>query len=102
MMLIDLQNLHITGKEAEEYLGRAGITVNKNSIPFEKLSPFITSGIRIGTPAITTRGMKEPEMEVIAKLIISVLKNLEDEVVIKNARAKVLELCDAFPIKYIY
>ncbi len=102
MMLIDLQNLHITGKDAEEYLGRAGITVNKNSIPFEKLSPFITSGIRIGTPAITTRGMKEPEMEVIAKLIISVLKNLEDEVVIKNARAKVLELCDAFPIKYIY
>ena len=102
MMLIDLQNLHITGKDAEEYLGRAGITVNKNSIPFEKLSPFITSGIRIGTPTITTRGMKEPEMEVIAKLIISVLKNLEDEVVIKNARAKVLELCDAFPIKYIY
>lgn len=102
MMLIDLQNLHITGKNAEEYLGRAGITVNKNSIPFEKLSPFITSGIRIGTPTITTRGMKEPEMEVIAKLIISVLKNLEDEVVIKNARAKVLELCDAFPIKYVY
>ncbi len=102
MMLIDLQNLHITGKDAEECLGRAGITVNKNSIPFEKLSPFITSGIRIGTPTITTRGMKEPEMEVIAKLIISVLKNLEDEVVIKNARAKVLELCDAFPIKYIY
>ncbi|MCK4469630.1 MAG: serine hydroxymethyltransferase, partial [Desulfobacterales bacterium] len=102
MMLIDLQNLHITGKDAEEYLGRAGITVNKNSIPFEKLSPFITSGIRIGTPTITTRGMKEPEMEVIAKLIISVLKNLEDEVVIKNTRAKVLELCEAFPIREIY
>ena len=102
MMLVDLQNLHITGKDAEEYLGRAGITVNKNSIPFEKLSPFITSGIRIGTPTITTRGMKEPEMEVIAKLIISVLKNLEDEIVIKNTRAKVLELCEAFPIKYIY
>ncbi|MEA3417165.1 MAG: serine hydroxymethyltransferase [Thermodesulfobacteriota bacterium] len=100
MMLIDLQNLHITGKDAEKYLGRAGITVNKNSIPFEKLSPFITSGIRIGTPAITTRGMKEPEMEVIAKFITSVLKNLEDEVVIKNTRAKVLELCDAFPIRY--
>ena len=102
MMLIDLQNLHITGKDAEEYLGRAGITVNKNSIPFEKLSPFITSGIRIGTPTITTRGMKEPEMEVIAKLIISVLRNLEDEVVIKNTRTKVLELCEAFPIKYVY
>jgi glycine hydroxymethyltransferase len=98
MMLVDLQNLHITGKDAEEYLGRAGITVNKNSIPFEKLSAFITSGIRIGTPAITTRGMKEPEMEVIAKLIVCVLKNLNDETVIKNTRAKVLELCEAFPI----
>lgn len=98
MMLVDLQNLHITGKDAEEHLGRAGITVNKNSIPFEKLSPFITSGIRIGTPAITTRGMKELEMEVIAKLIVDVLKNLNDETVIKNTRAKVLELCEAFPI----
>ncbi|RZB29938.1 MAG: glycine hydroxymethyltransferase [Desulfobacteraceae bacterium Eth-SRB1] len=98
MMLVDLQNLHITGKDAEEHLGRAGITVNKNSIPFEKLSPFITSGIRIGTPAITTRGMKELEMEVIAKLIVDVLKNLNDETVIKNTRAKVLELCEAFPV----
>jgi len=98
MMLVDLQNLHITGKDAEEHLGRAGITVNKNSIPFEKLSPFITSGIRIGTPTITTRGMKEPEMEVIAKLIVDVLKNLNDETVIKNTRAKVLELCEAFPV----
>ncbi len=98
MMLVDLQNLHITGKDAEEHLGRAGITVNKNSIPFEKLSPFITSGIRIGTPTITTRGMKEPEMEVIAKLIVDVLKNLNDETVIKNTRAKALDLCEAFPI----
>ncbi|MBW2568286.1 MAG: serine hydroxymethyltransferase [Deltaproteobacteria bacterium] len=98
MMLVDLQNLHITGKDAEEQLGRAGITVNKNSIPFEKLSPFITSGIRIGTPTITTRGMKEPEMEVIAKLIVDVLKNLNNETVIKNTRAKVLDLCEAFPV----
>ena len=98
MMLVDLQNLHITGKDAEEYLGRAGITVNKNSIPFEKLSPFITSGIRIGTPSTTTRGMKVPEMEVIAKLIVDVLKNLNNETVIKNTRAKVLDLCEAFPV----
>lgn len=98
MMLVDLQNLHITGKDAEEHLGRAGITVNKNSIPFEKLSPFITSGIRIGTPSTTTRGMKEPEMEVIAKLIVDVLKNLNNETVIKNTRAKVLDLCEAFPV----
>ncbi len=98
MMLVDLQNLHITGKDAEEQLGRAGITVNKNSIPFEKLSPFITSGIRIGTPSTTTRGMKEPEMEVIAKLIVDVLKNLNNETVIKNTRAKVFDLCEAFPV----
>ncbi len=98
MMLVDLQNLHITGKDAEEYLGRAGITVNKNSIPFEKLSPFITSGIRIGTPSTTTRDMKEPEMEVIGKLIVDVLKNLNNETVIKNTRAKVLDLCEAFPV----
>jgi len=98
MMLVDLQNLHITGKDAEENLGRAGITVNKNSIPFEKLSPFITSGIRIGTPSTTTRGMKEPEMEIIAKLIVDVLKNLNNETIIKNTRAKVLDLCGAFPI----
>ncbi len=98
MMLVDLQNLHITGKDAEEHLGRAGITVNKNSIPFEKLSPFITSGIRIGTPSTTTRGMKEPEMEIIAKLIVDVLKNLNNETIIKNTRAKVLDLCGAFPV----
>lgn len=102
MMLADLQNLNITGKDAEEALGRAGITVNKNSIPFEKLSPFITSGIRIGTPAITSRGMLETEMEFIAGLIVDVLKKPDDNNIIINTRKKVLELCDAFPIRYIY
>lgn len=96
MALVDLRNLGITGKDAEEVLGRAGITVNKNSIPFEKLSFFVTSGIRIGTPAITTRGMKEPEMEIVAGLIVDVLKNHKDNRVIKSARAKVRELCEAF------
>jgi len=78
--------------------GRAGITVNKNSIPFEKLSPFVTSGIRIGTPAITTRGMKEPEMEIIAEIIIDVLKNHNNDKVIDTARHKTGKLCNNFPI----
>jgi glycine hydroxymethyltransferase len=98
MMLVDLRNLNITGKNAEEVLGRAGITVNKNSIPYEKLNPYITSGIRIGTPIITTRGMQEPEMEIIARLIVDVLKNHKNESLIMNTRAKVRELCEAFPL----
>ena len=98
MMLVDLRNLNITGKDAENVLGRAGITVNKNSIPFETLKPFITSGIRIGTPLLTTRGMKEPEMEIIAGLIIDVLKNHNNDAVINRTRDKVRELCEAFPM----
>ncbi len=98
MVLADLRNLNITGKDAEEVLGRAGITVNKNSIPFEKLGPFVTSGIRLGTPAITTRGMKEPEMEIIAGIIIDVLKNHNNDKVIGTARQKASELCSNFPI----
>lgn len=102
MMLADLQNFNITGKDAEDALGRAGITVNKNSIPFEKLSPFITSGIRIGTPATTSRGMQETEMEFIAKLIVDILKKPNDNNLIASTRKKVLELCDAFSIREIY
>jgi glycine hydroxymethyltransferase len=98
MMIINLRNLNITGKDAEDALGRAGITVNKNSIPFEKLSPSITSGIRIGTPAITTRGMKTPEMQIIAKLIVDVLQNTNDKALIKDKKTKVRELCEAFPL----
>jgi len=98
MMLADLSNLNITGKDAESVLGRAGITVNKNSIPFETLKPFVTSGIRIGTPSLTTRGMKEPEMEIVAGLIVDVLKNHKDDAVINGAREKVRELCEAFPM----
>jgi len=98
MMIVDLRNLNITGNEAEEVLERAGITVNKNSIPFEKLSPMVTSGIRIGTPAVTTRGMREPEMAVIAKLLIDVLKNPADDNVIMNTRKTVRELCEAHPL----
>lgn len=98
MMLADLRNLNITGKDAENLLGLAGITVNKNSIPFETLKPFVTSGIRIGTPLLTTRGMKETEMEIIAGLIIDVLKNRNDDAVINRVKGKVRELCEAFPM----
>ncbi len=98
MMLLNLRDLNITGKDAEEALGRADITVNKNSIPFETQSPAVTSGIRIGTPAITTRGMKEPEMAIIAELLVDVLKNPDNEGVIKNTRTKVRKLAEAFPL----
>jgi len=98
MMLVDLTNLNITGKDAEMALGRSGITVNKNSIPFETRSPQVTSGIRIGTPAVTTRGMKTAEMTMIANLIVSVLKNPLDDTLILQTRKKVQELCRAFPI----
>jgi glycine hydroxymethyltransferase len=99
-MIVDLRNLKITGKDAEDALGRAGITVNKNSIPFETLSPTLTSGIRIGTPAITTRGMKTPEMETIAKLIVQVLYHHTNDNIIATTKKKVFELCEAFPLYY--
>ncbi len=98
MILVDLRNLGITGKDAETALGLAGITVNKNSIPFEVRSPFITSGIRIGTPAVTTRGMKEPEMEIIAAMIVKILKNPANDNLLNDIRKKVRKLCDSFPL----
>jgi len=98
LILIDLNNKNITGKEAEAALGEAGITLNKNTIPFETRSPFITSGIRIGTPAITTRGMKEPEMELIAGFIARVIHNMEDSSLREKVKEEVRELCSRFPI----
>ena len=98
LMLLDLRSLGITGKQAEEALGKADITVNRNTIPFDPQKPFITSGIRIGTPAVTTRGMKEDEMREIARMIHRVLTNIEDEKVINEVRDKVKELCAAFPL----
>jgi glycine hydroxymethyltransferase len=98
MMLVDLTSLDITGKDAETALGRSGITVNKNSIPFETRSPQVTSGIRIGTPAVTSRGMKATEMAMIADLIVEVLKNPYEETIIAKTRQKARELCQAFPI----
>jgi len=100
MMLVDLRNLGITGKAAETVLDRVGITVNKNTIPFDTQGPFVTSGIRIGTPVVTTRGMKSPEMQTIAGLIADVLMNSRDSAVIQRARKTVQGLCSAFPIRF--
>lgn len=98
LMLIDTRNLGITGKDAEHVLDEVGITVNKNAIPFDPTSPFITSGIRVGTPAVTARGMDTAAMTVIAEVISSVLKNPQDEAVKNAARTKVRELTAKFPI----
>lgn len=98
LMLIDLTNKGITGKQAENMLEEAGITTNKNMVPFDTKSPFITSGIRIGTAAITTRGMQETEMRLIAKLIDKVISNHESEAVKHAVREEVRELCRQFPL----
>ena len=98
VMLIDLTNKNITGKAAERALEKAGITVNKNMVPFDQRSPFITSGIRIGTPAITTRGMGIAEMREIIKLIDSVINDHENESLIENVKNSVQELCSNFPL----
>lgn len=100
MMLVDLRNLGITGKEAEAVLDRVGITVNKNTIPFDQQGPFVTSGIRIGTPTVTTRGMQAPEMQTIAGLIVDVLTHSRDSAVIQRSRETVQALCAAFPIQF--
>jgi len=98
LILVDLTNKGITGKDAEKILDAAGITVNKNTIPFDKQSPFITSGIRIGTPALTTRGMKEPEMELIAEIITKALANINDADNLKQTLSMVTSLCNQFPL----
>lgn len=97
LMLIDLTKEDITGKEAEDALVKAGITVNKNTVPFETRSPFVTSGIRIGTPAATTKGMKEAEMKIIANLIDDAIKNRSDESKLSSIKSRVNELCKKFP-----
>jgi glycine hydroxymethyltransferase len=98
LMLADLSNLGITGKDAEQALGRANITVNKNTVPFDRRGPFITSGIRIGTPFVTSRGMGPDQMVQIATQIVGILKQPDDPKVLAGAQANVAELCTAFPL----
>ena len=98
LLLIDLTRKGITGKEAEGALGQAGIVVNKNSVPFDKRGPRITSGLRLGTPAMTTRGMKEDEMKIIAGFIRKVLENPGSDNILTEVREAVLDLCSGFPI----
>ncbi|MCD6138994.1 MAG: serine hydroxymethyltransferase [Deltaproteobacteria bacterium] len=98
LMLVDLRNLDLTGRDAEKALEEAGITVNKNMIPFDPRSPFVTSGIRIGTPAVTTRGMKEKEMATIAAMLVDVLNHPADHGVISRVKEGVRDLCKRFPI----
>ena len=98
LFLLDLTSKNITGKDAAAVLDRACITVNKNLIPYDTKSPFVASGLRIGTPAVTTRGMKEPEMKVIARLIDEVISSPADEKVIANVRKEVGRLAKKFPL----
>ncbi len=88
--------MDITGKDAETALDKVSITVNKNTIPYETRSPFVTSGIRLGTPAVTTRGMQEEDMELIAELIYETLKNSQNEAKLQEIRKDVLELTESF------
>jgi glycine hydroxymethyltransferase len=98
LMLVDLRNKGVTGKVAEKVLGLAGITVNKNTVPKETQSPFVTSGIRIGTPAVTTRGMKEDDMARIAGFIDRALKAPEDAASLDRIKQEVKELANAYPL----
>jgi glycine hydroxymethyltransferase len=98
LMLIDLRNLNITGKDAEHVLDSVQITVNKNAIPFDPTSPFITSGIRIGTPAATSRGMGVDAMKTIGEVIAMTLKNPKDEAVLAKARGMVSDLTSQYPL----
>lgn len=98
LMLLDTRNLNITGKDAEKVLDSIGITVNKNAIPFDPTSPFVTSGIRIGTPAVTSRGMDEQAMVTIGQIIANVLRNPKDEAKLTEAARQVAELTDQYPL----
>ena len=96
LMLVDLSDRDITGKELETLLDKAYISANKNTVPNEQRSPFVTSGLRIGTPAVTTRGMKEAEMEVIAECIADIINNKEEAV--ERTKEKVANLCKRFKV----
>ncbi len=98
LMLVDVFSRGITGKAAEAALGKSGITVNKNAIPFDQNPPMVASGIRIGTPAVTTRGMREPEMQTIGELIARALATPDDDKALGMIRSEVEVLCRKFPL----
>ena len=98
IVLLDVRPWNLTGKVAEKLLEEAGITVNKNTIPYDPESPFVTSGIRMGTAALTTRGMKQEEMVTIAKVIADVLKSNGDEQVLEKAKETTTAICHEFPL----
>ncbi|MGL4627963.1 serine hydroxymethyltransferase [Cetobacterium sp.] len=98
LILVDLTTLNITGKDAEKALEKVHITVNKNGIPYDTKSPFITSGIRIGTPALTSRGMGVEEMKIVGNLIVKTLKNIEDDGILTEVKNEVKTLCNKFPL----
>ena len=98
LMLVNLIGKSITGKDADALLGRANITVNKNTVPNDPLSPFVTSGLRLGTPAITTRGFKETEVKQIASWIVSLLDDPANEALVTKVQSEVKQLCHAFPV----
>jgi glycine hydroxymethyltransferase len=98
LMLVDVFSKGITGKVAEAALGKAGITVNKNAIPFDQNPPMVASGIRVGTPAVTTRGMREPQMEIIGELIARALKTPDDDRALGMIKVEVETLCRKFPL----
>jgi glycine hydroxymethyltransferase len=97
-MLVDVFSKGITGKVAEAALGKAGITVNKNAIPFDQNPPMVASGIRVGTPAVTTRGMRETEMDLIGELMARALKSPGDDASLVMVRSEVERLCRKFPL----
>ena len=98
LFLVDLQSKGLTGRDAEQYLGRANITVNKNAVPRDPQKPMVTSGIRIGSPAMTTRGFREIEAETLANLIADVLDARGEERALERAGTEVKKLCDKFPV----
>ncbi len=98
LILINLTSRGVTGKAAEAALDKAGVTVNKNAVPFDTQSPMVTSGIRIGTPAVTTRGLREGDMKTLASWIDRTIRNIDDEAALATIRAEVLELCSRHPL----
>ena len=98
VMTMDLRNIGITGKDAANILEKVGITANKNTVPNDPQSPFVTSGVRLGSPAVTTRGFKEDDMVEVGKIIASALKTKDDENSLKELKARALKLCEKYPL----